>query len=120
MSSGITFRNVDCYCSNGMAEYLLDLCISEFSQMREHKQFPHVLEFFSDYREMFFSGMSVIISEEDFESKEDYRFLASLFDQVFECAVGSKSELRDSGKEKIELNFRALITEFDAYASQIT
>ncbi|MCL1037783.1 hypothetical protein L2750_11540 [Shewanella submarina] len=117
MSSGIVFRGVDYDCTNGMAEYLLDLCIQEFSEIEEYEEYPHVLEFFSDYREMFFGGLIIFLNEEDFEKKSDYIFLSKLFARVFDFAESNESELTDIGKAKVSSSFRNLVEELKKYGA---
>ena len=94
---------------NGMAEYLLDLCINEFTNIEEHEQNPHILEFFVDYKKRFFSGYYIFLEEEDFKSKSDYEFLAKLLSKVFDFAESDKSELTNLGKSRVKENFRELV-----------
>ena len=119
MSSGFIFRKVETYCSSGMGEYLLDLCISEFNKINEHEKFPHILEYFTDLRSWYF-GSYIIIDEDDFSTSADYLFLSKLLHKVIEFAKSDKSTLTDIGKKRLEENFPDLIPELEKFARHIT
>ncbi|WP_143569877.1 hypothetical protein [Tenacibaculum agarivorans] len=115
MSSGIIFVGYEHYCSNGMAEYLLDLAIEIFPQVNDQHNYLHLLEFLKTQKECFFTGMYIFIDEDDLINPMDADFLARLFEKVFKKAQ-SENELTELGKTTLLNEFSTLLKEFKSYS----
>lgn len=117
MGSSIVFHGYHHDGSNGLIEYILDLCIREFFQVEGCQSRPDLKTFFQNYRECFFSGLYVIFDDDDIPAPSDAVLLADLFERVFVLLQQPDSELTDQGRMTVANNLVPLVGRLRKYAS---
>lgn len=117
MSSSIVFHGYHHDGSNGLIEYILDLCIREFEQVEGCKSDPYLKTFFQCYRERFFSGLYVFLDEDAIRSPSDALYLSYLFERVFTLLQQPDSKLTEHGRTTVATELLPLVGRLRKYAT---